>query len=137
MIGYTINLLRYFSSSDPIEVLSASSEIFPHDPEKSRIDTSTTATLSFPSSVIGTLTCNLRQPPLYGFIPKFPTMNASVECEGGEIEVCNFMLPTVYHYIEIAKRESGSGEERKKRVEKVYSPEDANMDWKGEDWWTT
>lgn len=81
--------------------------------------------------------CNLRMPPSYGFIPKFPDIKVRVECEGGEVELFNYLQPTLYHYIEVAVREEGSGTGRKKRVEKVYSPRDAKMEWKGEDWWTT
>ena len=137
LLGYTLNCVRYLSGSNPTEVLSASSEVFPNDESKSLVDTSTTATLSFPSSVVGTITCNLRQAPSYGFIPKFPSVKVRVECEGGEVEAFNFVLPTLYHYIEVAVKDGAGGKGRKKRTEKVYRPKDADMDWKGEEWWTT
>lgn len=135
--GYTMNCLRYLSGANPLEVISASSEVYPNDPTRTLIDTGTTATLSFPSSVVGTLTCNLRQSPSYGVIPKFPSIRAKVECEGGEIEVYNYVAPFLYHYIQVSVRDGQGGKGRKKRIEKIYNPQDAKFDWKGEDWWST
>ncbi len=60
-----------------------------------------------------------------------------IEGEGGEVNVFNFVVPTFYHYIQVSVRDGEGGKGRKKRVEKVYTPKDANMDWKGEEWWTT
>ncbi|KAJ3490933.1 hypothetical protein NLI96_g1063 [Meripilus lineatus] len=134
---YTMNCLRYLSGANPLEVISASSEVYPNDPTRTLIDTGTTATLSFPSSVVGTLTCNLRQSPSYGVIPKFPSIRAKVECEGGEIEVYNYVAPFLYHYIQVSVRDGQGGKGRKKRIEKIYNPQDAKFDWKGEDWWST
>lgn len=59
-----------------------------------------------------------------------------VRGEAGEAMLFNFVLPTMYHYIEVKKKEGS------KRVEKVYSYKDLpkgdeRREWKGEDWWTT
>ena len=61
-----------------------------------------------------------------------PQVGVTVECEGGKVELLNFVQPTLYHFIRVhTKGES--------RVEKVYTFADANVDGsiKGEEWWTT
>ncbi|KAK7056257.1 hypothetical protein VNI00_002810 [Paramarasmius palmivorus] len=132
---YTVNCLRYLASSDPIELLSASCT--KHIPKKSlpsyesKVDRATTATLSFPNDIIGTINCDLSQPWKFGgLVPPFPEVSANVECEGGDIRIFNFVLPTLYHSITVKKRD---GKKVTSRTEKVYKPAEG----KGEEWWLT
>ncbi|KIY69651.1 NAD(P)-binding protein [Cylindrobasidium torrendii FP15055 ss-10] len=126
--GYTLNALRYLASPsqetavNPLEVLSASSITY-LDP---KIDRRTTATFSFPNDIVGTAICDFQ----IGWLD-FLTGNAiyaSVECEGGKIDMANFLLPTIWHSINV-KPKGG-----KVRTEKVYTPLDGAP---GEEWWTT
>jgi hypothetical protein len=116
-------------------VLSANHDL--HIPSASpagfvpNIDRGTTATLSLPNDVVATLNCNLGLLPYLGFIPRFPRVDVTVECEGGKVELYNFVQPTMYHSIKVHKHDKTT------RVEKVYKFTDAKMDGKGEDWWTT
>ncbi|KAF8225364.1 NAD(P)-binding protein [Tricholoma matsutake] len=124
---YNLSCIRYLTSSEPISVLSASH--VPHVPSSSpadfvsNIDLGTTATLSFPNDVVATLNCS--------FIPQMPQCDFTVECEGGNVTMFNFVLPTYYHSIKVYIRD------KKTRVEKVYSFADAGIDAKGEKWWMT
>ncbi|PFH51856.1 hypothetical protein AMATHDRAFT_58388 [Amanita thiersii Skay4041] len=132
---YALNCIRYLSSSNPVSVTSASHHL--HVPPSAsssftpNVDRGTTAELVLPNNATATLECDLGIPYKFGFIPSFPSITAKVECEGGLIEVYNFVLPTFYHSITIRK----NGE--KSRTEKVYTFEDGKMRGKGEDWWTT
>jgi len=145
---YTISSLRYLASSEPTSVLSATTDIAfakPNDPEKSHlVDRAARATLSFPNDITGSIFCDFRMPPSYGFIPKFPDVNLRVKCEGGELSLSNFVLPTIFHSLVVKK--FGKGGKTETRVEKVYSPRDLkegdreSAGWagrKGEDYWTT
>lgn len=128
MGGYTLNALRYLASSsldtvvNPLDVLSASSITYT-DP---KVDRRTTATFSFPNDIIGTAICDFQ----LGWLD-FLTGNAiyaSIECEGGKIDMSNFVMPTLWHSINV-KPKAG-----KARTEKVYTPTDGTP---GEEWWTT
>ena len=130
-----MNCIRYLSSSNPVSVLSASHELLnlPSSPKDfaPNIDRGTVATLSLPNDVVATLHCDLGLPPRLGFIPQFPRVGVTVECEGGKVDMMNFIVPTLYHSIKVYVRDKTT------RVEKVYRFEDAGMDAKGEEWWTT
>ncbi|THG96182.1 hypothetical protein EW026_g5612 [Hermanssonia centrifuga] len=70
---YTINCLRYLTSSNPTSVLSATPDLVPSKTDSpSLVDAGTTATLAFPSDITGTLTCHLCKPPTLRVIPKLP-----------------------------------------------------------------
>lgn len=132
-LGYTINCLRYFSSFEPVSVLSASHMLYvpPGAPQDfvPNVDRGTTATLEHPNDVTTTLFCDMAMP---GRIPpKLPKISAKVSCEGGTVELFNYLAPTFYHYITVEKR----GE--KARTEKAYTFAEGKMEGKGEDWWTT
>ncbi|KAK0200084.1 NAD(P)-binding protein [Desarmillaria ectypa] len=118
---YTLNCIRYLASANPVSVLSASAEIHTSSP---LIDRRTTATLELPNDIIGILTCDLAVP--WRFIPGRPSISAKVECEGGTLEVYNYVMPTLYHSITVTNRGGA------KRVEKAYKNAT-----KGEDWWLT
>jgi hypothetical protein len=60
-----------------------------------------------------------------------PRLGVVVECEGGRVELNNYVLPTIYHSVNVCTRDG------KSRVEKVYTFGDAGVDAKGEDWWMT
>ena len=94
-----------------------------------------TATFSFPGDATGTIACHLREPPLLGFIPRFPSILLTVTCENGKMKLYNFVMPSIYHYIEVTTKTGPQGKSSKKRVEKVYKP--TQPDVKGEEWWVT
>ncbi|KAM6497057.1 NAD(P)-binding protein [Amanita muscaria] len=127
---YTLNCIRYLSSSNPVSVLSASHDLYVprHSPPSfaSNMDRGSTATLELPNDVTAQINCDLSQP---GF--KFPRISAKVECEGGSIEIFNFVMPVIYHSITVQKRGQSI------RTEKAYTFEEGKMEGKGEDWWTT
>jgi predicted dehydrogenase len=130
-----MNCIRYLSSSNPISVLSASHVL--HTPSSApadfvpNTDRGTTAILSLPNDVVATLNCNLGLPHYLGFIPRMPRVGVTVECEGGKVELYNFVLPTIYHSIKVYLHDKTT------RVEKVYKFTDAGVDAKGEEWWMT
>ncbi|KAG7100108.1 hypothetical protein E1B28_001888 [Marasmius oreades] len=135
---YTISCMRYLAGTNPTEVLTSTYE--PHKPKsapsnyESKVDRMTTATLSFPNDVTGTICTDLSMPLRFKIIPPMPRVSAVVECEQGSVELFNFPLPTIYHSITVTKRE---GKKTKTRTERVYKPSDAGMEYKGEDWWLT
>ncbi|KAH7927754.1 NAD(P)-binding protein [Leucogyrophana mollusca] len=130
---YPLSCLRYLTSSNPTEVLSASATRYPKD---SRIDTATTASLLFPSAapdsepIKATLRCDFSVPPRFGFIPRWPDITARVTCERGTVELFNFVMPVIYHSITV-RPEGG-----RVRTEKAYTFPDGSGK-KGEEWWTT
>ncbi|KAI0093432.1 NAD(P)-binding protein [Irpex rosettiformis] len=135
---YTMNTLRYFTSSDPTSVLDAKPDIFKgkNDSEHTDlIDTGMEATLAFPNDAIGTLTCHLRAPPKFRVIPIWPEMRLNMVCENGELDFFNHIMPVIYHSIKVSTKTGKEGKGRKTRVEKVYRPLQDGQ--KGEDWWTT
>ncbi|KAJ3528545.1 hypothetical protein NM688_g7985 [Phlebia brevispora] len=133
---YTMDCLRYMTGSEPTSVTSAKPDLFPSKTQSpSLVDQGMTAELTFPNDVTGSLFCHLRHPPSYYIIPKMPEFLFEAECEGGELKFFIFALPNIYHYIEVSTKTSKDGQERKKRVEKVYKP--TQEDWSGEDWWST
>ena len=141
-VGYTINCIRYLSSSDPISILSATCETFtpPSSPADftPNIDRRTTATLVLRNDVIATLDCDLGIPHYLGFIPHKPRLGVVVECEGGTVELNNYVLPTIYHSINVCRGARGGKSKSNCRVEKVYTFADAGVyGLKGEDWWMT
>jgi hypothetical protein len=103
------------------------------DPSSAKIDKRTVAVLDFPSSVTGSLIGDLAVAPRLGFIPSWPDLGAVVECEGGRVEIFNFVMPTLYHWIKVTVQ-GDSDKKQKVRVEKKY---DFGSGGKGEDWWTT
>lgn len=122
--------MRYITGAEPLSVVAATADVFSEG-----IDAGTTATLAFPGDVTGTLSCHLRMPPRLRFIPAFPQVHVRAECEAGEVTLFNFVMPTIYHYIDVKVKSRETGKVTSKRVEKVYKPR--SEEWKGEDWWTT
>ncbi|KAG2065300.1 NAD(P)-binding protein [Suillus decipiens] len=127
---YPLNCVRYLTSSNPSAVISATAIRDTRDP---RIDTGTTANLTFASlrpgaePVRSTIKCDFANPPRCGFIPRFPELSVRAVCERGSVELFNFVMPVVYHSITV--RPDGDVP----RTEKAYTFEGG----KGEDWWPT
>ncbi|KAF5383625.1 hypothetical protein D9615_003556 [Tricholomella constricta] len=135
---YTLDCIRYLSSSNPTSVLSANHDL--HTPAsaassfKPDVDRSTTATLALPNDATASLKCDLGIPFSYGIVPSVPQVRAIVTCEGGEIDMFNFVAPTLYHSIKVTTKGANGG---KTRVEKVYTFAEGKMEGKGEAWWMT
>ena len=134
-----MNVLRYLSGENPTSVLSATPTVYipPGSPPsfESKVDRAMTATLAFPNDITGTIVTDLDLPLTLGFIPKIPWASVEVECEGGIIQVTNFVLPTLYHSVKIIKK---SGKKKKEsRSETIYTFADAKLEGKGEAWWLT
>ncbi|KAG2071288.1 NAD(P)-binding protein [Suillus decipiens] len=127
---YTLSCVRYLASSNPSAVISATAIRDTRDP---RIDTGTTANLTFASMrpgtepVRSTIKCDFANPPRWGFIPRLPEVSVRAVCERGSIEMFNFVLPVIYHSITV--RPDGDVP----RTEKAYTFDGG----KGEDWWST
>lgn len=133
--GYPLMAIRYVASANPTSVLSAQAELFPEskangDVLKKKIDIGAEASLAFPNDVTGTIKCHAALPgwgPL-GLIPRLPDMGLVAECEGGTVQISNYIAPSAFHKIEVIPKGNG-----KKRVETAY----VFRDGKGEDWWAT
>ena len=135
--GYTLNIIRLLASSTPSSVVAATATVYPSPSSTEQlVDLSTKATLSFPNDVTATLYCNLNMPwwGPFGLIPPMPRVIVKVKCENGEIELYNFVLPTLYHWIRVRVEDASRRGKVKERVEKVYKFADGG---KGEAWWTT
>ncbi len=125
-------MLRYLSGADPTKVISAKSDELLKFPQ---IDTATTATLAFPApgrsagsgpaeGLTGTLNVNFRLPTRLGFLPRWPNMSVHVTGTRGTAEMSNFVMPWLYHYIVVERKEQ-EGEPLRKRTEKRYG----NLGW--------
>ena len=135
LLGYAIGCLRYLASSEPIEVLSATSTRHAAPtPEEELIDVCTRATIALPNDVTATIYADLEKPGWgpFGLIPSMADGGVIVECERGELNLNNFFMPFFYHSITVRlKDESGNTTER---VEKAYAFGDGR---KEEEYWTT
>lgn len=121
--------------TNPTSVLSAKAKESELADEK-LIDLGMTTTLAFPNNTdaTGTIICDFEGPKWgpFGLLPAFPDMRVKVTCENGEIEMFNFVMPFLYHWIRV--QPTG----KKERIEKVYKPTDViGGEGAGEDWWTT
>ena len=102
---------------------------------RDNIDTSMSADLAFPNDATGHIFCSLRMPLRFGIIPDIMSAPVNIQCENGELQINNFVWPTLYHSIQVSTKTGPGGTERKKRVEKIYTPTASEV--KGEDWWMT
>ncbi|KAJ7632982.1 NAD(P)-binding protein [Roridomyces roridus] len=125
---YTVNALRYLTSSNPTAVLSAKAVPYSSRPEHKQVDKILWATLSFGHDITGDIYTNLDEPKYFGVIPRMPKLFVTVQCEKGTVELFNYVVPSYYHYITV----SPTGGRR--RTEKAYTFKGAE---KGEAWWTT
>ncbi|KAF5340923.1 hypothetical protein D9758_012160 [Tetrapyrgos nigripes] len=101
--SYTVNVLNYLASPNkPKSVLTASAEPYSSATEHKQIDKN-----------------------YFWNDSSFPKLKATVRCEGGSIEIFNFLMPHYYHYITVSPKGKRS------RTEKAYKFGDGS---KGEDW---
>jgi predicted dehydrogenase len=126
--GYTVNVLRYLASGNPTAVLTAKAVPYSSRPEHAKVDKMFSATLALEKDIIGELHSNLDEAKIFGIIPRIPKLSATVRCEGGSVEIFNFLISHYYHSITV------SPAKKPRRVEKAYS---FKGDAKGEEWWTT
>ncbi|KAG6856221.1 hypothetical protein H0H87_006372 [Tephrocybe sp. NHM501043] len=134
---YTLNVIRYLSSSNPTSVISTEHTLYKSiSPPASvpNIDRAAAVTLALPNDVTASLKTDLRVPFKYGVIPTLPELNVVITLEGGEIELYNYVMPTLYHSITVKTK---SGGKLATRVEKAYTFKEGKMEGKGEAWWTT
>jgi len=126
---YTVNCVRYVSGTNPTGVLSANPVGHPKDP--SRVDSSMAAVFSLPSDATADIKCNFSIPGWgpFGILPDLSQIRCTVTCEGGTVQLDNYVMPTVWHTLTVSPNDG------KKRIEKVYKF--AEGKGKGEDWWTT
>ncbi|KAJ3812505.1 NAD(P)-binding protein [Lentinula aff. lateritia] len=137
---YSLNCIRYLSSSDPISVVSATPlPLKSANIQETKIDRGMSATLALPNDVLASMDVDLSMPWEF-FPPKLYKMWVEVKCEGGAVGVQNFVLPTFWHSIRVSNKAGGATAQR---VEKVYKFADAHSDDQsealdlGEDWWLT
>jgi hypothetical protein len=79
--------------------------------------------------------CDLAMLPQWWFIPRMPRLHAAVHCESGDVELNNFVMPTIYHRIKVRRKSTNDGrEEVEERVETAYVFKEGKGT--GEDWWT-
>ncbi|KAF8485634.1 hypothetical protein JB92DRAFT_2760613 [Gautieria morchelliformis] len=124
---YPLSAVRYFTSSDPLEVTSATSIGHALDPQ--RIDRSMHTFFSFPGSISAETFVDFQMPGWgpFGLLPRALKISVYIILEGGEIDFYNFAVPHLYHSIKVKPRG------KKTRVEKVYKRPDGY----GEEWWST
>jgi hypothetical protein len=122
-----MSVTRYLGG-EPTEVLAASHIVDPvFDPSR-RSDRGTDAHLTLASGATARITCDMTRPLRFGLIPFLPKLNVVVAGEKGEIALTNFVMPTMWHSIQVQINEGGLVQ---KRVEKVYEA------GRGEAWWST
>ncbi|GAW00974.1 NAD -binding protein [Lentinula edodes] len=134
---YSLNCIRYLSSSDPVSVVSATPlSLKSANITETKIDRGMSATLALPNDVLASMDVDLAMPWEF-FPPKLYKMWVEVKCEGGNVGVQNFVLPTFWHSIQVSNKASGGTTTQ--RVEKVYkfADDQSKVLDLGEDWWLT
>ncbi|KAF9069800.1 hypothetical protein BDP27DRAFT_1383100 [Rhodocollybia butyracea] len=140
---YTLSSIRYLASSNPTAVVSATPyPLKSANVLETKIDRAMDATLELPNNIIATLEADLYM-PWRRFPPKLWKVVVEVKCEGGQVELKNFVGPTYWHKIQVTNK---AGQTTSTRTEKVYKFADAHIDngtenpknlSLGEDWWLT
>ena len=116
--GYTLMCSRYLLGGNPSAVISATAQRFSGD---NRVDASTTAELIFPplagsgssEQIKAMISCNFQVPKFLGIIPRVPDVRVRVTGSEGSVELFNFPLPTLYHYLTVRP----VGKDKKARTE--------------------
>jgi len=98
----------------------------------SLVDRAMTAKLAFPNSITVTLRADLAVP--FRILPSLPEIRSVVTCEGGEVELYNFVVPGFYHRVRVTTKDGASGKSKVKDY-KAYTFQDGKG--KGEEWWST
>ncbi|KAJ4492559.1 hypothetical protein C8J55DRAFT_208903 [Lentinula edodes] len=118
---YSLNCIRYLSSSDPTSVVSATPlSLKSANITETKIDRAMSTTLALPNDVLASMDVDLSMPWEF-FPPKLFKIWVEVKCDAGD----------------------ASGGTTTQRVEKVYKFADAHIDDHskaldlGEDWWLT
>ncbi|KLO16868.1 NAD-binding protein [Schizopora paradoxa] len=128
---YTLMAVRTTIGAEPLSVISASATpiAFGTEEQRKTIDIGTEAALAFPSDVTAEIQCHSRWPGWgpFGLLPRYPDVKLEATCEGGKITLDNFVVPTLYHKIQVVPING------KKRTEWAYTFKDGT----GEDWWLT
>ncbi|KIK61644.1 hypothetical protein GYMLUDRAFT_96498 [Collybiopsis luxurians FD-317 M1] len=140
---YPINCIRYLTSSNPTSVVSATPvPLKSANIQETKIDRAINATLAFPNDILATLEGDLAMPWKF-FPPKLFKLWVEVKCEGGDVTLINFVLPTFWHSINVSTK---AGSTTTTRTEKVYKFADAHLEHGagdsktldlGQDWWLT
>ncbi|KAJ3890485.1 NAD(P)-binding protein [Lentinula edodes] len=137
---YSLNCIRYLSSSDPTSVVSATPlSLKSANITETKIDRGMSTTLALPNDVLASMEVDLSMPWEF-FPPKLFKMWVVVKCDAGDVGVQNFVLPTFWHSIHVSNKVGGgTTTTTTKRVEKVYKfADDHSKDLDlGEDWWLT
>ncbi|TRM56690.1 hypothetical protein BD626DRAFT_517994 [Schizophyllum amplum] len=129
--SYAINIARYLTGADPTTVLAASHEPPPF-PTDGPVDQRTTASLAFPHDATALFHLDFARPLRWGLIPHMPEFRALVKCDEGEVELTNFVFPSMYHNIYVRPKGKAA------RTEKAYTFSASGVDSApGEDWWMT
>ena len=135
---YTLVACRYLAGTEPT-VISATPTPHPNHPN---VDRRMVTKLSFPSStsspttpVEAEITADMSMPHALGLIPRIPSCGVTATCESGSVELFNFVMPGLYHYLKVSKVK-GAKVAVKERSETVYAFEKGSGK-PGEDWWST
>ncbi|KAI0360213.1 NAD binding oxidoreductase [Trametes cingulata] len=130
---YVISSTRYFlDAGTPREVAEAKARPTREDP---RVDEAMEATLRFDLNgrmVEGKIYSDMDRANVLGLIPRvWETPSIEIETEHAIIYFYNFMMPHLYHYIQIYDKRTGQT-----HTEKHYS---GGPQWgtRGEPWWST
>jgi len=128
---YTLMAVRTIVGAEPVSVVSATATPFTNGTEEQRrtIDIATEAVLEFPSDVTAEIECNGQWHGWgpFGLLPRYPDVKVEATCEGGKVSLDNFVLPTLFHKIQVTPTNG------KNRTERAYTFKDGT----GEDWWLT
>jgi len=127
---YVVSSTRYFTGGGRATVESATARPSPKD---RTIDEAMEAKLSFPDvDVESTIQTDMNQTPLFGIIPKMWNLPSIwLETGSASIYFYNFMMPHLYHYIDIFDRRT-----QQHHIQKHYS---YGPKWqaRSEPWWST
>ncbi|KAI0313880.1 hypothetical protein OF83DRAFT_1139430 [Amylostereum chailletii] len=123
---YTLDSLRYITSSNPLEVVSAKSTSHLND---AKIDRRMEATFAFPSDISADTVIDLQEPGWgpFNLIPHVVKNSMCIKLEGGEINHYGLTLPHLFHNIKVKPTKGAA------RTEKAYKFKSGL----GEEWWSS
>jgi predicted dehydrogenase len=132
---YVLSSTRYYLHQPKLESVNSATAIpAPHD---SRVDSSMSAELTFKSDlssnpVKSTIYADMNRANHFGLIPRvWELPSIKIECEKATVYFYNYMMPHLYHFIEITDKKTGHTS-----YQKHYS---FGPKWgaRGESWWST
>ncbi|KAI0341084.1 NAD-P-binding protein [Trametopsis cervina] len=123
---YTLDSIRYITSSNPVEIVSAKAVKHVRDDQTDR---QMAVTYSFPSSISASSLVDMQAPGWgpFGLIPQMLGNSMTIKLEGGEIYHYGLTLPHLYHKIKVTPKNG------KARVEKAY----VFKSGLGQSWWSS